>query len=353
MTEIMELEPDEQPTSGVWVETCELIESLTEEEVAEGNQLGLVINPDDDQDDGLTPPTMRTLVAPERERTLEKARALRSVMLDFGVPEVSIELQPGRPNDYGEWDALFVVADMSHHTVSRYRPDSLTPVLSLCKRGRSDLPGPLCNGYGGWDLTYRIITFGYANHPGEGGPLTVPALTAGKFTIPKDSARRYAWGTEWEGGLAEADWDRVLANPRTGHKMTMREFMGRSNAAIEKYMQIHEEAHLEHSTWTSRKIDRLGYTAAKGIAEKKKYSSEEEDMGQYDKVFERIENRQKRILQILGKEGAIRTKLNTVLTRLNELETQVSDDATREQVRRVRGDLAEVQAALESHDSGA
>lgn len=198
---------------------------------------------------------------------LKKARSMRGILLDHGVPEVSIELRPGRPSPHGVWDSGFFVAEMSHHTVSRYGSNK-TPVLSLCKNGRSDLPGPLCNGYGGWDLTYRIITFGYANHPGAGGPFTVPALSAGKFTIPKDSARRYVWGTEWEGGLNEGDWDKVLVNPRTGKKMTMREFMGRSNAGLEDALEIHRKAHLEHSSWTNRKIDRLGYTRTEGIEEK-------------------------------------------------------------------------------------
>lgn len=201
------------------------------------------------------------------QSALTKARNMRAVLLDHGVPEVSIELRPGRPNPYGVWDAGFFVAEMSHHTVSRYGSNK-TPVLSLCKNGRSDLPGPLCNGYGGWDLCYRIITFGYANHPGSGGPFTVPALSAGRFTIPKDSARRYAWGTEWEGGINESDWDKVLTNPRNFKKMTMREFMGRSNAGLEAALEIHKDAHLEHSTWTSRKIDRLHYSRAEGIKEK-------------------------------------------------------------------------------------
>lgn len=202
-----------------------------------------------------------------------KAIALRRVMLANGVPEVQIHLLPGRPVAGDTWDSGFFVADMSHHTVSRYNPSNLTPVLGLCMNGRpSDgLGGPLCNGYGGWDLCYRIITFGYANHPGAGGPITVPALTAGRFTIPRDSARRYAWGTEFEGGLSLADWDRKLTNPRTKDSMTFREFMGRSNAALEEYLQIANHAHMEHSTWTNRKIDRLGYSASKGIDEKNRY----------------------------------------------------------------------------------
>lgn len=204
---------------------------------------------------------------------LDEARKLKAVMLRHGIPEVSIELQPGRPNSHGSWYAIYPVAEMSHHTVSRYNPVNLTPVLALCKRGRSDLPGPLCNGYGGWDLTYRIITMGYANHPGRGGPLRVPTRNGRGYVIPKDSARRYVWGTEYEGGLSEADWDKLLTNPRTRDQMTFREFMGRANAALVEYLEVVKGAHLEHSSWTSRKIDRLGYTRAGGIAELDRYTT--------------------------------------------------------------------------------
>jgi hypothetical protein len=125
-----------------------------------------------------------------RENALPEARALRGALLKAGVPEVSIELVKGRPAGGDRWNNQFVVTDTAHHTASRYSRDNLTPCLSLVKKGRSDLPGPLCNGYGGWDLCARIITLGYANHPGQGGPLTVPSgvKKPPSYTIPKDSA---------------------------------------------------------------------------------------------------------------------------------------------------------------------
>lgn len=262
------LEPDTPPANGEWVDTCDVLASATIEEVEQGRQLGEEIDPEDD-DSGTMYRGIMGLT--EKDSALAKARELKRVMLSYGVPQVSIELLPGRPNSYGDWDALHVVTEMSHHTVSRFGTN-LTPCLWLIKNGRSDLPGPLSNGYGGWDLTYRIITFGYANHPGYGGPLTVPAFSGGTYTIPKDSARRYAWGTEWEGGVSASDWDRVLTNPRNGVRMTMREFMGRSNAALREYHRIVH--HGEHSTWTSRKIDRLGYTARSGSDELLRYKNE-------------------------------------------------------------------------------
>lgn len=288
MSDIL-LPEDDLPKDGTWVDIDEVIASPTFEEVIEGNRQGLAIDTGDDSDSGLVR-TVFTRSVSQYESARNKAQDLKRVMLEYGVPEVSIELVDGRPNSYGTWDALFVVTNFSHHTVSRYASSSLTPVLSLVKNGRSDLPGPLANGYGGWDLCYRIITFGYANHPGYGGPITVPALTAGSFTIPKDSARRYAWGTEWEGGLNAADWDKVLTNPRNGKRMTFREFMGRAHAALQEYHKVHPRAHLEHSTWTDRKVDRLGYDREKGIAEIDKYrnpnktSGDEFDMASREEV---------------------------------------------------------------------
>lgn len=215
-----------------------------------------------------------------RETALGKARQLKQVLLQHGVPEVSIELMQGRPLPDGgdRWDSLRIVANFAHHIGSEFGPN-LTPGLAGVKRGRpaepglEAIPGPLANGYGGWDLCYRIITFGYANHPGKGGPLEVNG-----FRIPKDSARPYTWGTEWEGGLAAADWDRTLRNPRTGDRMTMREFMGRAHAAIQSHFGLPRDAHLEHKTWApGRKPDRLGYTRDSGIDEIRRFSDRQDE----------------------------------------------------------------------------
>jgi len=212
-------------------------------------------------------------MADTKASAIAEARQLKAALLRAGVPEVSIEVMPGRPSSHGTWNAQFVVSDFAHHTVSRYGPNK-TPCLSLIKYGRSDLPGPLCNGYGGWDLCARIITLGYANHPGYGGPLRVPSGVANPpfYVIPKDDARRYAFGWEFEGGLSLADWNRVLTNPRNGKKMTMREFMARCLNGTQAMYDLPLGAHAEHKTWApTRKIDRLGYTRLSAMAEMKRY----------------------------------------------------------------------------------
>jgi hypothetical protein len=267
-----ELPAEAAPRDG-WVDVHDVLANPTPEELAEGQLMGEQIDTEDDDDNGGVEPVVRA--DNDRAAAVDEARKLKRALLAAGVPEVSIELLPGRPNEYGNWDALYAVADMSHHVVSRLGAN-LTPVLALVKKGRSDLPGPLANGYGGWDLCFRIITMGYANHPGEGGPIRVPTTNGIGYTIPQDSARRYAFGTEYEGGLVEADWDKVLRNPRNGKRMTMREFMDRANAGIQEYLNIPVRAHLEHSTWApGRKIDRLNISADEGAEGLRRYRAAE------------------------------------------------------------------------------
>lgn len=251
MPELIELpQIDEPPRSGLFVDHETWFGNLTDDEIREGLRLGAEINIADDFDTG--EPRIRGLLSPARssaqDAALARARSLREALLDHGVRAVSIELQTGRPGTpNGAWYDTRFVAEMSHHTVSRPSQGN-TPCLALVKRGRSDVPGPLCNGYMGYDLVYRIICMGWANHPGVGGPLTVAGAR-----IPKDGARPYAWGTEFEGGL----------EPWTD---AMHEAMARADAAILDWRGLPVEAHIEHSTWTDRKIDRLRYTAASGRA---------------------------------------------------------------------------------------
>lgn len=180
-----------------------------------------------------------------------RARLLREALLDHGVPKVSIELQQGRPGTpNSRWYDTRFIGSMGHHIVSR-RSQGLTPGLSLIKRGRSDVPGPLCNGYGGFDRVARIICMGWANHPGAGGPYTLPS-----GRIPASNGRPYLFGWEHEGGLVLADWTDE-----------MRAFMGSCHAGTLDWLGLRDTSHIEHSTWTDRKIDRLKYTLASARAE--------------------------------------------------------------------------------------
>lgn len=221
---------------------------------------------------------------------LARAKRIREAMLDHGVPQCYIHVRQGRPAPGDDWNALNPIAKLSHHIVSRPTVNRPNPGLNVVINGRPGLDGPLANGYGSVDLIYRIITLGYANHSGLGGPWTVSG-PLGSYTIPANNGRPYLWGTEYEGGLDENLWSDVFVNKATGKRMEYGEFMGRANAALTeaiwlpgisthgKYQQITPGMdlsgyHGEHSTWTSRKIDRLGYTTESGRAEIRRYNKD-------------------------------------------------------------------------------
>jgi hypothetical protein len=229
-------------------------------------------------------------VSEDRART--EAARLKGILEKHGV-KVSVELRIGRPNVDGSdwWTRKHVV--MNHHTAGP--STGATPSLALVKNGRSDLPGPLSNGYGGRDHVYRIITMGLANHPGLGGPLTVAG-----FTIPKDNARDSCWGTEWE-------HDGVSPWPAD-----MRDFTARSNAALLEWMDRPVTACIEHKTWApTRKIDRNTYTAEKGQDEVRAYlASLEDDVTEADK-----DDIAKRVVDLLfgGRSAGLRNQIRLAL----------------------------------------
>ena len=181
------------------------------------------------------------------------ANQLRIALLDNGVRAVSLELMEGAGGS--GWGVAPFKRGLGHHIVSR--PPG-TPGLALVKRGRTDLAGPLCNGYGGYDLIARIITMSWANHPGLGGPWTVP----GWGTVPLNNGRPYIFGWEFEGGI----------EPYTDD---MHDFMARCGAGTLDWLgslpgnpgPAPLECWGEHKTWApGRKIDRLGYTTESGRA---------------------------------------------------------------------------------------
>lgn len=205
---------------------------------------------------------------------LAAARDMKECFLDYGV-KCSIELQMGRGSD--AWAVPTKYHRMHHHTVSRYVPGgNLTPILALCKRGRTDVPGPLCNGYGGYDHVYRIVCMGLANHPGQGGPITIDGVR-----IPENSAREPTWGTEWEGGIQ--DWDNIPG---------MLEFMGKADNALVDYTGRPITSQMEHSTWApDRKIDRLNFTRELGIALTRRWRIKDGfdmDANEFDNIFAQV-----------------------------------------------------------------
>lgn len=278
---------------------------VTDDEAAAGLAMWEAVDDTDDESNGIEPPptqivglTGRAGAATGYARALEQARWVRDILLDYGVPEVSIELVNGRPAPGNTWNACDAVGVLSHHIASHPTVSNPTPGLSLVKRGRSDLAGPLCNGTAGVDLVYRIICLGYANHSGTGGPLTLRG-PLGNYTIPRNLGRAYLWGTEYEGGYTNEVWDKTYTNRRTGKSMTFREFMGRANAGlVEAIWSINTHGrtpragmdlsgyHGEHKTWApGRKPDRKDYSTDSGRAEIRRYKDKDDDMALDDPLY--------------------------------------------------------------------
>jgi hypothetical protein len=171
---------------------------------------------------------------------IAEAKDLQAAVRDYGA-KCTIELKAGRPWTGSAWYSKKRVL-MNHHTAG---PSSgLTPSYAVCRNGRPGVPGPLCNGYGGRDLVFRIVTMGLANHPGAGGPLTV-----GGVYLPKDSARISSFGIEWEHNGTSPWSDAML------------EFMGRVGAAVLDWGDMPLVVSIEHKTWApERKIDRNAFS---------------------------------------------------------------------------------------------
>jgi len=196
-----------------------------------------------------------------QSQALAEAQRLKAIMNRWGLA-CSIELQAGRGSD--PWAVPAKYLRMWHHTVSRYvAGGNMTPVLSIVKNGRPDVVGPLANGYLGYDLVYRIICMGLANHPGAGGPITIDGVH-----VPRDSARGPTWGTEVEGGIQP--YEQIPG---------MLEAMGRADCALAEWSGRPLTSQLEHLTWApTRKVDRLHFTRERGIALSQQFAQPEDDM---------------------------------------------------------------------------
>lgn len=197
-----------------------------------------------------------------KEQAHYEAERLAYHIRKYGV-KVVIDLMPGAGG--GHWGVDTFWGAMAHHIASK-RSQGSTPFYKLVRKGRPDVPGPLCNIYGGWDLVARIVTMGLANHSGKGGPWEISG-----FQIPKDNGRYYFLGTEFEGGI----------DPNNDWTPEYRAFMGAVNAGKIDYIRelrarkgfrgvIEDTALCEHNSWArprGRKPDRAGYTQASGIEE--------------------------------------------------------------------------------------
>lgn len=129
-------------------------------------------------------------------------------------------------------------AVIAHHTASNRESGNFASE-EIVTFGRSDLPGPLCHFLLGRDGTVKIISDGYANHAGEGGP---------RAGIPANMGNTYAYGIEAENNGLGEPWSKAQLNAYY-----------RLCAALLDYMDTKDVSKVfGHKEWTTRKIDPAG-----------------------------------------------------------------------------------------------
>lgn len=126
-----------------------------------------------------------------------------------------------------------------HHTASRIGMDPM-PSLQVVRKGRADLPGPLCNVLVGRDAKLAAITDGRANDTGGGDPDVLHAVRNDFPVLPQaDDVDGYRInGNQWF-------YDIEVENDGVGESW--------SQAVIDATVSV-AAAFCRHHGWTSRRV---------------------------------------------------------------------------------------------------
>ena len=144
------------------------------------------------------------------------------------------------------------VGGIWHHTVSQPSRRTPVPSLNVVIKGRSDLPGPLCQILIGRDAKVYLITDGYANHAG-GGSRTVQKSYVEKdtkYSKVKAPARGFTNGNPHFIGIE-------VENNGTGEPYSdaVIDTVIKVSAAICYAFGWTENRWIHHRQWSTRKID--------------------------------------------------------------------------------------------------
>lgn len=126
-------------------------------------------------------------------------------------------------------DSLSPLVVVVHHTASK--PPAPVPSLGVVIKGRSDVPGPLCNVLVGRDCSVHVIASGVSNNAGAG---TWDGVTGNRHTL----------GIEVENNGIGEPWSRPL------YVTTL--FVA---AALAEGARVPVSNVIGHKEWTPRKID--------------------------------------------------------------------------------------------------
>ena len=207
---------------------------------------------------------------------------------------------------YGPWLGI-----LNHHTAGGISSSTLTPSLRICVDGRSDLPGPLCNLYGGRDRKLYMVAAGRANHAGVGA---LPGVPSGNGDLV---------GIEWENNGVGEPWDDLMPT------------MVATNAVICDYLGVPRSRCFDHREWApTRKVDRAGINSDRFRGSVAAWKPTQEDDMPYSKDdLKAIISEAVRTAQIVGDDGQPHA-LATYLAKTAE-----HARITRDEVTQLRADL--------------
>lgn len=142
------------------------------------------------------------------------------------------------------------VGVMIHHTAS----SSLQGSLNVCRKGRSDLPGPLCHAVIGKDGTVHLIGYGRTNHAGLGDGRVLAAVRRGRKS-PKPTR----WDTD--GNVYFYGFECVNAGSgKDPWPDTQMDAIVKAAAALCRHHGWGANHVVGHKEWQKGKIDPKGFS---------------------------------------------------------------------------------------------
>ena len=151
-------------------------------------------------------------------------------------------------NHKGPWGPVNGV--MIHHTVTK----GSASTVELCRKGHSNLPGPLCHGVITKDGRVHLVGYGRANHAGLGDDDVLRAVI-NESALPADNeattdGNRHFYGFECEN----------LGDGKDPWPAAQLEAIERVSAAICRHHGWSERSVIGHLEWQPGKVDPRGFT---------------------------------------------------------------------------------------------
>ena len=153
-------------------------------------------------------------------------------------------------NSKGPWGPVHGV--MIHHTVTKGHDNT----VSICRKGYSGLPGPLCHGVICKKGHVHLVGYGRANHAGLGDPDVLKAVIA-EESLPGDNqasvdGNRHFYGFECEN----------LGDGKDPWPAAQLEAIEKVGAALARKHGWNEKSVIGHLEWQPGKVDPRGFTMA-------------------------------------------------------------------------------------------